>query len=90
MTQQRAVKVQVPGPRTPLPATAAPALRGERVIVANDLGTYPGYRAWSEVYVAPDGHAYIDVVEERGWWAFELTQTLPEFWRWPAGAVWVD
>lgn len=89
-SEQKPVTVQIPAPRVPMPAVAAPVLRGERVIVATADGTFPGYRAWSEVFTDPAGNVYVDVVEERGWWENQLNQVTPRFWRWPVGAVWVE
>lgn len=95
----QATRRTVPGPRTPMPAGLVGSLRGERVIVSNPDGCHYGYRAWSDVFTAPDGRSYVDVVKEEEWWEHRVlsrVQGLPggapvtPYRRWPTAAVWVE
>jgi hypothetical protein len=88
------VRVPVPPPRSPARldwAGRLEVLRGQRVYVANEMGVYRGFYAWSELDTDADGNAWVSVVPEVEWWTFVLLGHSPvNVMRWPAGAAWLD
>lgn len=91
---QPITRVPVPPPRAPARVDWAgrlETLRGQRVTVANEIGIYRGFYAWSELEVDDAGHPWVLVVAEIEWWQFVLLGHQPgAVVRWPAGAVWLD